>query len=900
VQSQLSAPVSFVTFSLTLFSLGVGLGAYFCQKLTKGQAIATYAPLAGLLMSLAMFFLAFQASTPQPATITSPAGIKFATGLFILAVGGGIFSIPLMALMQLRSKEESRSRTIAANNIVNALFMAVGTGLISFSFAMGATYVSVFTILGALNLLVSAYIVLLVPEALTHTVFKWILEVLFKVQVNGLENYTKAGPRKVIIANHVSFLDAVLLTVFLPERPTFAINTEMAKKWWIKPGLWFVNSYAVDPTSPMAIKSLTDLAKKGVPVVIFPEGRLTTTGGLMKVYEGPGVVADKADADLIPIQLSGVHHTQFTRIGGKIKKHWFPRLTLTVLPPQKFHPPSNITGRAARQWMSKALYDLLANMYVQTAPAQTTLFKSLLNASHLYGSKLPILEDVSFKPVTYRKLIAAALMLGRKLTAETTPGEHVGLLVPNSSAAVVSLFGLQAYLRVPVMLNYSTGSANILSACKTANIKQIWTSAKFVEIAKQEECMRLLAQNGISINYLETTKSKTIGDYITLLLGLLTPNLLYSRQIASWSEFNCKPASTLPSSPAIVLFTSGSSGVPKGVVLSHVNLQTNRYQILSRIDFTSRDKVFNVLPIFHSFGLTAGTLTPILSGIPVFMYPTPLHYGVIPELIYNTNATVFFATNTFLSAYAKKAHPYDFYSIRYVFAGAEKLKDTTREQWAQFGVRVFEGYGATETAPVLTLNFPMYNKLGTVGKFVPGINYKLEAIPGIDKGGRLFVHGNNIMMGYYMAENPGLLCPPPEGWYDTGDIVTVTDDFVTIQGRAKRFAKLGGEMVSLTAVEDLVSSTSPLKQHAVLAGKHPSKGEQLVLVTDDTTLTSKQILQIAREKGLSELFVPRSIYPIKAIPVLGTGKPDYVSLEKQFAAELSGATIKVQDTEEPN
>ena len=276
----------------------------------------------------------------------------------------------------------------------------------------------------------------------------------------------------------------------------------------------------------------------------------------------------------------------------------------------------------------------------------------------------------------------------------------------------------------------------------------------------------------------------------------------------------------MPDEPAVVLFTSGSEGMPKGVALSHANVLANREQVAARIDFSSQDMILNALPLFHSFGLTTGTLLPLLSGMRTFFYPSPLHYRIVPEIAYDVNATLLFGTNTFLAGYARFAHPYDFYSVRYAFAGAEKLKDETRRVWTdKFGVQVFEGYGTTETSPVLAANTPIDMRAGTVGRFLPGIEYALDPVPGVE-GGRLSVRGPNVMLGYLKHDKPGVIQPPATergaGWYDTGDIVTIdADGFVTIQGRAKRFAKIGGEMISLAAVEELAARAWPDAQHAV-------------------------------------------------------------------------------------
>jgi acyl-[acyl-carrier-protein]-phospholipid O-acyltransferase/long-chain-fatty-acid--[acyl-carrier-protein] ligase len=454
------------------------------------------------------------------------------------------------------------------------------------------------------------------------------------------------------------------------------------------------------------------------------------------------------------------------------------------------------------------------------------------------------------------------------------------VLLPTSRASVVTFFGLLAEQRVPAMLNFSTGPAAAQSACRAAEITLVVTARRFIEKAKLEPMVEALASQATVLYLEDAAREIGIVSRVTALIrsALAKPNHRPERA----------------DEPATVLFTSGSEGTPKGVVLSHRNLLANRHQLAAVVDFNPKDTVFNALPVFHSFGLTGGLLLPLLSGLRVFLYPSPLHYRTIPELVYGVNATIMFGTDTFLAGYARVADNYDFYSVRYVFAGAERVKPETRRVWFEkFGIRILEGYGTTETSPVVAVNTPMHFRAGTVGRLLPGIAHRLEPVQGIDDAGRLFVNGPNVMLGYLRAEKPGVIDPPPDGWYDTGDIVAIDDEgYVTIKGRAKRFAKVAGEMVPLGAVEEFVARVWPSAMHAVVSVPDPKRGEQLVLVTDQSDASRSKLASAAREARIPEIFVPRAMIHVPKIPILGTGKIDYVTVSR-LATEQSQALAEV-------
>jgi acyl-[acyl-carrier-protein]-phospholipid O-acyltransferase/long-chain-fatty-acid--[acyl-carrier-protein] ligase len=698
-------------------------------------------------------------------------------------------------------------------------------------------------------------------------ILRWLLILLYRVEITGLDNYAKAGKRVLIVANHTSYLDPLLLGVFLPDDITFAINTQVSQRWWLKPFLRLSRVFPMDPTHPLSLKDLIHYLVNDTKTVIFPEGRISVTGSLMKIYDGTGMVADKSEAAVLPVRISGAQYTHFSKLHRIVRLRFFPKITIQILPPTHVSAPENLKGKTRRTYCGQLLADIMTKMMFVTSPYRQTIFTSLLEARRVHGGRHWIAEDLERTPLSYNNLITRSIAIGKELKNISESGENVGVFLPNSTKTLIIILGLQLQGRVPAMLNYSTGSAGMLSACQTAQVKTVLTSRRFIELGDlKEEAEQLSTQT--KLVYLEDlAKNISALDKYTSLIKSITADFWYKHKQYS------------PDNPAVVLFTSGSEGTPKGVVLSHANILGNLKQLEACISFNARDSVLNFIPMFHSFGFTVGTILPVISGMKTFFYPTPLHYAVIPEIAYEIHATIMFGTNTFFTAYAKKAHPYDFYNMRYVVAGAEKLQENTRKVWAdKFGIRILEGYGATETAPITSVNTPLYHKAGTVGRFMPCMEYKLEPVPGINDAGQLHVSGPNIMLGYLLADNPGKLVPPEsiygKGWYDTGDIVHVDDEgFISIRGRSKRFAKVSGEMVSLTAVEQLAINAWPNAHHAAISLPDPKKGEQVILVTTQKQATVNDLVAVS--PGVAHISLPKKILIVDAIPVMATGKVNY-------------------------
>lgn len=690
---------------------------------------------------------------------------------------------------------------------------------------------------------------------------RMLVKFLFRVQTVNFEQLP-FGDRLIIMPNHVSFLDGLFLALYLPKNTVFAVNRERAHDF--KLILKFANFIKIDQANPYSMRKIINLVNAGVPVVIFPEGRISITGSLMKIYDGPGFVALKTGATIYPCVINGSEYSKMSRVKDKVRTRWLPKIQLFLDDPcqmtfdknQSFKQQKREASAKILKIMQKAIFN--SRFYGHPE----NLFEQLLQAAHVHGRNSEIAEDLKQK-VTYKQVLLTSYILGGKLNSMIDPNEeNVGVLLPNAIAHLCTLFGFFFVNKTPAIFNFSAGTQTNLDCAQTAGIKTVVTSREFVEKGGFAELIEQFERQH-KIIYLEDVK-ETLGlaDKLTGLWYLL---------------INKKPA------PAehhrVILFTSGSESKPKGVVLKHSNILANMLQALTFIDLTPKDKFFSSLPMFHSFGLTAGTLLPVLFGMPVFLYPTPLHYKQIPEYIYDRNATVILGTSTFFAGYGKYAHPYDFYSIRFAIVGAEKLKDETRQLWLdKFGIRILEGYGCTETAPILALNTPMCYRQGTVGKLLPGIEYKLQTVEGINGGGNLLVKGPNVMEGY-LLNDIGFV--PADEWYDSGDVVEFDqDDYITIKSRLKRFAKLGGEMVSLNLVEELAHKCfGNDKNYAAVNVSDAKKGEIIVLVTNDENTTLQVFKEFLNNNRYNMLMSPAKIMFIENLPLLGSGKTDYVSLQ---------------------
>ena len=714
-------------------------------------------------------------------------------------------------------------------------------------------------------------------KRILHCLLRWVF---------GFRQYNPAvlktpGP-VLLVANHVSWLDWLLVAVCLEEDWRFVTPTARAERNWALHRFFSRRLLPVDLNSSFAVKRISEYLENGGRLMWFPEGRLSRTGSLMKFFDGTGLLLSRAKAKLIIAHLRGAERLPFSPNPGK--KQWVPRLSIHFsevlkVPVLEGSPPAEARARLS-EWLRSGMIRKQFETDLELCP--TTLPAAILGASGRNGRKIAV-QDQTLKSLSYRRLFVGAELLCRHWQQTLREG-RVGILLPNVNAMPLTLLSLWAADRLPTVLNYTLGSASLLTCARLAGVRQIITSKLFLGHLKLDAAA--FRDAGIELVFLEDSRERIsrFGAAWAMARALIRRPRI---------EGNWKPEDT-----AVILFTSGSEGDPKGVELTHRNLLANIWQMLSVIDLLESDRFFNALPLFHSFGLTVGLLLPLLRRVFVFLYVSPLHFRVVPSAFYNLDCTVLFGTNTFLAGYARKAHPYDFHQLRYVFAGAEKLQETTFNIWMRkFGVRILEGYGATECSPCVSVNVPTHPKPGSVGQFLPGIEYRLEPVEGLENHrngspggiaiGRLLVRGPNVMRGYLNAEaNAGF--QSLGGWYDTGDVVEMDGSgSLFVVGRLKRFAKISGEMVSLAVIEDALASG--LSQFglkfgiAVLARPDEVKGEKLIAVTNEPRLTLEAVRETLRARGLSNLAVPREIRLVEELPRLSTGKINLRELERMLA-----------------
>ncbi|MDR3255155.1 MAG: AMP-binding protein [Synergistaceae bacterium] len=709
--------------------------------------------------------------------------------------------------------------------------------------------------------------------------WKFFVKLFFRLSCRidlRMESVAKAlstGERVLLTPHFASFLDPVLFGLFSPGRPLVVIPPSLARLTWFVRVKGCFDHVIIDLSDAVALKAIDDLWRRSSFVVLFPEPAPTTNGLMMKLSESAVAAVEKSGAWVIPARATNTQFTPYTRMDGRLSaapysgaRPKIPNVTLFCGDAVKISSGRSGSKERRREAMFQ-IEGMIRDVMAESIWDKKPIFDTLLEQRAFWGRRRVMAMEPDGSKINWDGFITRIFMMEGLIRNISKAGERVGIMLPNSTITLAAIIAAQHAGRAPAMINYSMGARSLIAACGVAGVRRMLTSRRFVEEGKFAPLVESLEGAGIRATYIEDavaaiTPLKKLGCLLSALCARPTPD-----------------AGDVARETALVLFTSGSEGIPKPVALSHLNIQANTAQVRTTLDFYSTDVLLDVMPMFHSFGLCTGTFMPLSAGMPIAFYPTPLHYKKIPQYAYETKSTVILGTNAFLAGYAKNADEFDFFEMRYVVCGGDKLKESTAKLWSEkFGIRVIEGYGVTEASPVVGVNRPGRYKFGSIGKPLPCVRARTAPVEGVAGAGRLLISGPNIMKGYIQPD--GAILPPGDG-YDTGDIVSIDDDgFVTIEGRARRFAKIGGEMISLAQIENAIQEIWPDEAQAVVSVPDEGRGEIIVLLTERASADKEELRAGLARLGLPEIAIPKKIIKTDSVPRFGVGKIDYQSAAK--------------------
>ena len=706
-------------------------------------------------------------------------------------------------------------------------------------------------------------------------VARMFFELFYKpsLKLDSLSKALGTGERVILAPHHASYADPLLFSLFVPGKPLAVISPSMTQQPWFGRFKSAFDHVVIDQNEPGAADHIDDLWKRTNFLILFPELEPTTTGLLCKISDAAAAAMEKSGAWIVTARACNMQFSPFSRMADRLTRKLAPRVTLLAGEAWKLGDYNNAVS-GGRYSARRAVESMLNDTMVLGLWDKKPLFDTLLEQRKLWGGSHVVAIEPGSVKTNWNRFITLVMVMRGILLGIAKPGDRVGIMMPNTVATLAMLIATQRADMEPAMINYSMGPRHLRGACEIAKVRVIVTSRRFVDAGNLHHLVEAIEAAGITVKYAED-----------LVKGLTTLQKLKAALAAKFAK-PTPDAEKYAERTALVLFTSGSEGTPKAVALSHLNVQANTAQVRTTLEFYRTDVILGIMPMFHSFGLCTGTIMPLSTGMPVALYPTPLHYKKIPQFSYEVKGTILLGSNAFLSGYARSAEPVDFVELRYAICGGDKMKESMAKMWYdKFGVFIMEGYGVTECSPVVGVNKKGRNKLGSIGMALGGIRISIAPVEGVEEGGRLIVRGPNVMRGYIQAD--GSITPPPDAGYDTGDIVTVDDEgFITIIGRAKRFAKIGGEMISLAFVEEAVQLVWPDEPHAVVSHTgDESKGEMLVLLTERANADREELRNALTEHGLSELAIPKRVIAVDALPRIGVGKVDYTAAAEIAARE---------------
>lgn len=860
--------------------VGLMLGSAFAAAHSEKHINLALIPAGAVIVSTALFFLPLTHSF-----------VLLGSLFFTVGFGGALMLIPLNALIQFHSSEEHLGKILAGNNFVQNIGMLAFLGM---TVAVATTNIDASAVLWGLfilSALVTILTLIIMPQVIIRTVMSRLLGHKYRLKVLGFENLPEAGKGTLLLGNHISWIDWAIIQMAVPRHVYFVMDKTIYQRWYLK---WFFDLFKVIPISSgqskQALKQITKLLNQGETICLFPEGHISHLGQLGEFKKGFEKACAEAEGVIIPFYLRGMWGSKLSRSSAKLHKlrHNGIKRDITIA----FGQPMDIHSTASE--VKHKVFEMSVATWNDYAETLDTLPRTFIKTAKEKPAKWAVV-DSNGSPITHHKFLSGCLMIRKHI--KDLPGENIGLLVPTSSAGLMTNIAAMMTGKTVVNINYTSSIDAILSAQNRAQIKSIVTSRKFVQKLEKKgiECARIL--EGSNVCYLEdmakkVSKSQKLRAYLaTQLLPTTLLQFLYCRR----QNINDNAA---------ILFSSGSEGEPKGIVLTHKNIMANLRQVSDVLNVREEDKIMATLPLFHAFGLTVTGMLPLMEGIPVICHPDPTDGLNIAKAIAKYEATLMCATSTFLRMYQRnrRIKPIMFNSLRVVVSGAEKLDPAVKVAFQKkYMVPVLEGYGTTETTPVASVNLPGHivrsqsfiqeaSKEGTVGLALPGTTFRivdpvsLDTLP-VGKDGLILIGGAQIMKGYLhdqkktesvLVNIDGML------WYKTGDKGHLDQDgYLTIVDRYSRFAKLAGEMVSLGAVEQTAKELLDDYELGMVAVNVPDekKGEQIILLID-TPHEPSALKQMLIKKGMPGLMIPSQIFNVDRIPLLGSGKVDFPHAKK--------------------
>ncbi len=871
-------------------AVGIGIGSWLAGKLSGRSVEFGIVPMGAVGMAVMSIGLGLMGY------LTDPGNIAMSTIFVMILVFGvscGLFIVPIHAFIQMRAPDAIRGKVVAASNFLGWIGILIASGMIGlFCDKLGVPSSTMFLALGLLTLVLAVATVIILPDFLVRLVVVLITRVVYRIKVVGEENVPIEGPA-LIVSNHVSWADSVVLGATQQRRIRFVMDRAIYKNpamHWLFKLMRVIPISATD--SPKKIVAALQQARQamddGYLVCIFAEGMITRTGMLGKFHAGFEKIVKGTNYPIIPTYLGGLWGSVLSHYHGELLSAWPRRLPCPV----SVHFGKPMPADASKRDIRWAIEELSVDYFSQKKNVCRSLGDTLVKTCRKNWSK-ECMSDSTGKRLTFGKTLIAAVGLADKIVDQTASQQNIGIFLPSSVAGALANYAVALLGKTSVNLSYTASPEDRAYMIETAEIKTVITSTAFLEkLDIQPDTMPGVVLMEDLIGGF-TGKDKRNA--------FLKARFLPKRKLANVTgDFD-------PDDTATILFSSGSSGRPKGVQLTHLNIQGDIEGALTVFRVYKGDKLCGILPFFHAFGLSCTMWLPLVAGVPACFVPNPLDGKLVGQTLREEKATLLFATPTFLLNYYRRCDAEDFATVRFIVAGAEKLKTKLADSFdKKFGIRPCEGYGATECSPLVSFNVPDANvgggrqigtKQGTVGHTIPGMAVKVldpETNEPIEQGepGLLFVKGPNVMAGYLnLPEKTAEVLA--DGWYNTGDLVTIdVEGFVTIRDRLSRFSKIGGEMVPHMTIEEVcmtgLGTHEPIL--AVTSVPDEKKGEQIVILYEREKVDIDVLQRILSESDMPKLYIPRydNLIAVDQIPHLGSGKLDMMKL-RQMALKAKKA-----------